>query len=569
MDAGILQKFHLQKETTFSRLMVILILILVLTLSHFLSGLLIPFVFAVFFAYLLNPAVGWLEAKRIPRGVAVALPVLALVLTLVLILLMFSGSIQNFLDSTERLKFYEQRLGAMIKSVEQQLRSWGILDPGQKLHLGAGIVSQLQRYGLDILSSTTSLLSSFGLFLLYLLFLLPGMRNFRVKANRAFGVKRARKVNMVNGKIKEQIQQYIKAKVLISLLAGFVVFVLCFVFGIDFPLIWGVLAGLLNFIPNVGSVFSSVLPIILALLQFSSPGLIVVFSVCLIVSLSLIGNLLEPRLMARTLSLSPLVVFVSLMFWGWLWGVIGVILAVPLMAAISIVCQNIPSLRPVAVFLQSAYAVQEDIEKLSLSWHVIKADGMVSPKEEAYIRNELKKEIYDGDTIDKVWDKLRDRPLPLERIFRDKSPEERIQLYQLACTVSLIDDTLRPQNLELLAAIRSREVGAVSSGAAHAVHQLVTLNRDSEAASELRELDPGGSAGATGQEESCLDADEQLAFAELLYGEACLDESRLSTAERYLRRALARYLKLEEQNKVIRCVQGLLVTGNQVDLEAV
>lgn len=564
MDAGILEKFHLQKETTFSRLMVILILIVVLTLAHFLSGLLIPFVFAVFFAYLLNPVVAWLEKRRIPRGVAVALPVLALLLSLVLILLMFSGSIQNFLDSTERLKFYEQRLGTIVKSAELQLREWGILDPGQKLHLGAGIVSQVQRYGLDILSSTTSLLSSFGLFMLYLLFLLPGMRNFRVKANRAFGVKRARKVNMVNGKIKEQIQQYIKAKVVISLLAGVVVFFFCFIFGIDFPLIWGVLAGFLNFIPNVGSVFSSVLPILLAILQFTSAGLVVVFSACIIVSLSLIGNMLEPKLMARTLSLSPLVVFVSLMFWGWLWGVIGVILAVPLMAAISIVCQNIPSLRPVAVFLQSAYAVQEDIEKLSLSWHVIKADDRVSPNEEEYIRNELKKEIYDGDTIDKVWNKLRHRPLSLDKIFRDKSPEERIELYQLACTVTLLDDTLRDQNLDLLAEIRTPQVGEIFPEAAQTIHRLVTLSRNSQAAVTLRELELTGAADKEGD---CLDGDEQSAFAELLYGEACLEQNRLSTAERHLRRALARYLKMEEQSKVVRCVQGLLVTGNQVDLE--
>ena len=121
--------------------------------------------------------------------------------------------------------------------------------------------------------------------------------------------------------------------------------------GIDFPALWTLLTFILYFIPNFGTLIATVPPILLALVQFESPTTAIVCLIGLVVIFNLLGNVLEPRFLGRTLSLSPLVVFISLLFWGWYFGMVGVILSVPLTVAIGIICDHIDSLRPMAALL--------------------------------------------------------------------------------------------------------------------------------------------------------------------------------------------------------------------------
>ena len=135
----------------------------------------------------------------------------------------------------------------------------------------------------------------------------------------------------------------------IGLLVGLVVLAL----DVDFPFLWGLLAFLLNFIPQVGSVIATVPPVLIALLQHGTLSRPLIALACLIGLHMVIGNFIEPRLLGRSLNLSPLVVLLSLLFWGWLWGFAGVVLAVPLTVTVQIACQQSESLRPVAVLLGS------------------------------------------------------------------------------------------------------------------------------------------------------------------------------------------------------------------------
>ena len=145
-------------------------------------------------------------------------------------------------------------------------------------------------------------------------------------------------------KIDHQIQKYLAIKTIVSLATGLMAALVLLIFGVDFAIVFGFMTFLLNYIPNIGSIIATSLPVLIAVFQFETiwPAfwiLIILGSIQM-----LMGNLLEPRLMGQGLGLSPLVVLFSLFFWGWLWGIPGMILAVPIAAIIKIVCSNVPSL---------------------------------------------------------------------------------------------------------------------------------------------------------------------------------------------------------------------------------
>jgi predicted PurR-regulated permease PerM len=158
-------------------------------------------------------------------------------------------------------------------------------------------------------------------------------------------------ISSILGNIDDQVRQYLMTKTLISGATGVLTSLVLWILGVDFALLWGFLAFLLNFIPNIGSVISTLLPFSLSLLQFESltiPVLVLALLGTIQVSM---GNVVEPKVMSFSLNLSALVILISLIFWGWLWGIWGMILAVPFTATLKIVFENIEPLRPISVLM--------------------------------------------------------------------------------------------------------------------------------------------------------------------------------------------------------------------------
>jgi AI-2 transport protein TqsA len=164
---------------------------------------------------------------------------------------------------------------------------------------------------------------------------------------------RAGRVRSMLEAINGQVRKYLVIKTAMSLVNGLMVWIVLALFGVDFAALFGLLAFLLNFIPSIGSLLATALRVGFAFFQFGTfwtPLWILVVTVSLD---TVMGSFLEPKIMGKGLGLSPLLVFFSLLFWGWLWGIPGMILSVPLTAVVKIVCQNIPALRPVAVLMGS------------------------------------------------------------------------------------------------------------------------------------------------------------------------------------------------------------------------
>jgi AI-2 transport protein TqsA len=193
------------------------------------------------------------------------------------------------------------------------------------------------------------------LVILYLVFLLAGSESFPAKLQRALE-HRAERVGDVIENIQSQVRKYLVTKTFVNLINGVLVTILLAAFGVDFAPLWGFLTFIAHYIPHVGAVLSVGLPTIFILLQFDSVGWALLIAALNLALQFAIGNVIEPRIVGHSLDLSPVLVLLSLIFWGWLWGAWGMILAVPITSTIKIVCANIEPLHPLSVLMSGGSA---------------------------------------------------------------------------------------------------------------------------------------------------------------------------------------------------------------------
>ena len=189
------------------------------------------------------------------------------------------------------------------------------------------------------------------LVLLFMVFILLGQQRLPQRIHRAFGEEQAQRLTLVLQRITRDVQTYLGTKALLSVVTGVLVNLCLVILQVDFAVLWGALAFMLNFIPHIGAPVATIPPLLVAILKFDTLMPAVWVVVCVTLIHIVLGICIEPRLMGRNLHLSPLLVVLSLLFWGWLWGIVGTLLAVPIMATIKIVCENLPSLHFVSALM--------------------------------------------------------------------------------------------------------------------------------------------------------------------------------------------------------------------------
>ncbi|MEO8399104.1 MAG: AI-2E family transporter, partial [Ignavibacteriaceae bacterium] len=202
----------------------------------------------------------------------------------------------------------------------------------------------------DVFTSFSEMMTNFFIVVIFWIFMLAGKSKFEDRLRVAFANSR----EMVNENIKNidtQLQSYIIIKTILSLAVGIITTVILLAYGIDFALLWGFLAFILNYIPNIGSTIAVICPFGFSLLQYGFGFTTISLGVLLFVIHNVIGNVAEPHYLGRHLDLSPVFVLFSLIFWGWIWGIVGMFLAVPISAAIKILFSNIEPLKPIAILL--------------------------------------------------------------------------------------------------------------------------------------------------------------------------------------------------------------------------
>lgn len=295
----------------------------------------IPFVLAIFIMYLVSPVVDFLQAKlHAPRAVSVLVALLVVFAILTLLALLITTSVRGLTASAD---IYRERLTSLAQTFLSVLDRFG-LDLSQDQVLAAIRELPMLNVVRQTAGGVVGLVSNGVLVIIFVIYLLAGRNPHKLRTG-------------FYAEVDQKVRRYIVTKVATSAATGIAVGIILTLFGLDLALVFGVLAFFLNFIPSVGSIISTLLPLPLAMVQFDSFWMVAgVFLVPGAVQM-IVGNGIEPMVMGEGLQLHPVTILLALVFWGLIWGVVGMFLAAPITAVFRIVLDRFEMTRPIAGLL--------------------------------------------------------------------------------------------------------------------------------------------------------------------------------------------------------------------------
>ncbi|MEE2907285.1 MAG: AI-2E family transporter [Planctomycetota bacterium] len=307
---------------------------------------LVPILTAFFIGVICIPPVSWLQRHGIRTGLAIVIVFLVVLAGFLVLSYFVSDSISSF---QKNLPKYEDALDKPLATLTTWLESHGVEVSLAQLQeqLDAGTLTDVLSSGLSALAkvlSDTLLIMLTVIFVLCEAVILPRKVRAMISDDTSDLAEYRRALS--------NLRVYLAVKTQLSLATGVLAGLATWIIGVDYPLLWGLLAFLLNYIPTLGSILAAIPPVLLALVQFNWTWALLVAACYLAINIC-IGNLIEPRMMGRRLGLSTLVVFLSMVFWGWVWGPIGMILSVPLTMLLKILLLHSDDLRWIGLLLGS------------------------------------------------------------------------------------------------------------------------------------------------------------------------------------------------------------------------
>jgi predicted PurR-regulated permease PerM len=331
---------------TMSRLISLAAFVVVVAGLRAAQSIVTPILLAAFLAVICFPPLTWLVRKGLPNWLALLIVIGAAVLVLLGIIGLIGSSLSQFY---EQLPEYQKQLVEQTKQFTGWLKEKGV-NVDAAADLDSFDPNRLIQFATTILGTIGSLSSELLLVLLLLAFMLVEIAGMRAKLEALPGYTADDDARL--RRIVEDVRHYLSIKTQISLLSAVLVGAWLWLVGVDFALLWALVAFLFNFVPNIGSIIAAVPPLILALVQFGPVHALYIGAGYLAID-GLIANVLEPRMMGRGLDLSPLVVLLSLVFWGWVLGPVGLLLSVPLTILVKIVLDRSDETRWIAILLAS------------------------------------------------------------------------------------------------------------------------------------------------------------------------------------------------------------------------
>ncbi|MCR4627721.1 MAG: AI-2E family transporter [Treponema sp.] len=345
------------KQDKYSRAIFYLLLFISIIASGFVlklaSQIIVPVMFAILLSLVMLPLLEKLKKEfHIPWIISTVAILTVSIIAIVTVGNMLISSLKTIVTLYPR---YETRLLAIYeifaKAFKLPFNETNTLF--ENLWNQLGVRNAFQNAIINFTGSTIFLGKNILMVMLLILFLVSEINIMKEKLTFAFATQKVKgRVTRASHNIILEITKYISIKFIISLLTGLIIGIGTFFIGMDFPVVWGVIAFVLNFIPTFGSIIASIITVIFSLIQFY-PNISTVFLVTLLVAVTqfTLGNIIEPRITGLKLGLSPFIILVSLSIWGGIWGFSGFLLAVPTTVIIKIICANISFLHPIAVFL--------------------------------------------------------------------------------------------------------------------------------------------------------------------------------------------------------------------------
>lgn len=315
------------------------------------QALLVPFLLAFFISIICAGPFHWLQQRKVPAPVALLLVIVVVMLGGLIVLTLIGTSVNDF---TNDLPVYQEKLRAQTLTLFDWLEKMGVKLSKEVLleHFNPGKIMQSAA---SMLATAGGVLTNSFMILLTVIFILfeaAGMPNKLRAALPDADSSLASFEKFITG-----VRQYLAIKTLVSLATGLVVTIGLLLLGLDYAPLWGMIAFLLNYVPNIGSIIAAVPAILLAVVQLGPIHSFLVAALYLLTNI-IMGNAVEPRLMGQKLGLSALVIFISLVFWGWVLGPVGMLLSVPLTMVVKIALEVNESTRWMAILLSSDVAAK-------------------------------------------------------------------------------------------------------------------------------------------------------------------------------------------------------------------
>jgi len=330
---------------------VLFILFVVVVILKELASFLRPFFIAIFLYYIGAPVSRFLRQFRIPKFLTNFIPIFLILIAMLIISFIVGIHVDEI---TEKIPAYKGRLEARLSTFGTWLSN----------HLpmgGAEFKAAVQGQTISLRNVEVLLKTMVGNFIgfvsasimvtFFLIFIYYEADNLPRRLKATFGERQADRIMAIGNWINRDIIRYLYIKGVASLLVALLSILVMLFFQMDLVFLWGTLIFFGNFIPYIGSIVAVLFPIVMSLVQYDTVSTPIILAMALIACQIVVGNYLEPRYAGRQLNVSPLVVLLSLAFWGWVWGIVGLLLSVPIMVAIKIVLEKIPSTYKIALML--------------------------------------------------------------------------------------------------------------------------------------------------------------------------------------------------------------------------
>jgi len=341
-------------DNTIKNILIVFLLVLIFYLMKVLGAILIPLLLALLSAIFFQPFISFLRRIRTPQWLI--LPLIT-IFSLFIFFIFYQIIGEMYIQILDEKDFLIQQFELKLRPAIEWLSSF----MGINLIEDYSIKSFLFSLDKDLISNTAgglvnavgSFTGSFIMFILYYIVFLAGMSKYKRYLNYVSGENDSSDLLINYEQVQRAIFNYIMMKTIVSIITGFLVFLICYIFGVNFALFWGFLAFALNYIPSIGSIAATIPPVAMAFIQFDS--LKTVILVLLFISLLqfTIGSVLEPKIMGNRLRLNTLTVIFGLVFWGFMWGVPGMIISIPILVLLKLIFEQIPSLKIIARIMGS------------------------------------------------------------------------------------------------------------------------------------------------------------------------------------------------------------------------
>ncbi len=329
--------------------LVIIASVVVMFVLRLFSFIFIPLFLALFIALLLLPILDWFARKKLPNWVGITVIVVVSVLLIFITIEVFQNTATELYSSKNQIL---ASANEKINPVITDLKSYfGIIDEGGQNNNIVDVKNWVERNSVSLIEKFSSFLSGLFMTIFFLSLFLTGANLFETYISKISNDDK--NIIQTFRNIIDTLNKFIKVKFFVSILTGLIFGIIAVSFGVKFAIFWGVMAFILNFVQLIGSFFITTVLILFGFVEISTTGTLVVFSLLLISAQIFIGGVLEPILMGKSFKVNTISILISLSVWGFVFGIAGLVLAIPIMVFLKMILENIPSTKQLASLMNS------------------------------------------------------------------------------------------------------------------------------------------------------------------------------------------------------------------------